>query len=310
MNGTTRPCTYLRTVVTTRCPMSCSYCHYEGDQQRPGTRNQLAPEALSACLAIAATRGIRKFKFLGGEPLVYRDLPRVVADLRAVARSADLSVISAGVTLRGLLQDCLGAGLDRVNVSIHGYGYDAFARRGGSVVMWHQRNAFLEEVIDAGRPLKLNFVLADQAEIADLGELLAWAAGRPVTVNVLDDLRADDASAQGVIEVLRALRGPEALQVREPDPDSLETAHLHWRDGLRVEVKDERLGDLAPWRACTGCPARARCREGIFALRLTHDGRLQACMDRPDLSLDLVGVLQRDGREAATKAWDAFVAGL
>jgi hypothetical protein len=80
-----------------------------------------------------------------------------------------------------------------------------------------------------------------------------------------------------------------------------------WADGLRVEVKDRRLGDLAPWAACAACPRRARCREGIFALRLTHDGWLRPCMDRPDLGVPVGAVFETEGEAAAERAWVAFV---
>ncbi|MCA9547131.1 MAG: radical SAM protein [Myxococcales bacterium] len=304
---TRRRPTYLRAVITTACPMRCSYCHMEGDPEKAGHRGGPAPAELDALLRIAARQGIAKFKFLGGEPLIRADLLRRIAALRAAAPAADLSVITAGVTRPGMLEQTLAAGLDRINVSVHGFDLDAFARRGGTLRSWHARNTFLQRVIDAGRPLKVNFVYANPAERADLAGLLDWAAGRPLAVNVLDDLTDDAAGPRHILDLLHELRGPEMARRLEPDPHSLPTTHLFWADGLRVELKDRHLGELGPWSACDGCPARARCREGIFALRLTHDGRLQACMDRPDLSLDIVDVLRAHGEAAAERAWRHFV---
>ena len=86
----------------------------------------------------------------------------------------------------------------------------------------------------------------------------------------------------------------------EPDPASLPTERLSWGDGLVVEVKDHRLGDVAPWKACTGCPKRARCGEGIHAVRLSHTGVLRPCMDRPDLGVDLRAASTSGGMVATT----------
>lgn len=301
--------TYLRAVVTTRCPMRCTYCHMEGDPAGAGPR-QLDTATLGALLRVAARAGVEKFKFLGGEPLVRADMAQVVAALRVEAPTADLSVITAGVTLPDALPQCLAAGLDRANLSVHGFDLPAFERRGGNLRTWQLRNASLRHLVAAGRPLKLNYVLSGPEDHEDLGALLAWAAGQPVVVNVLDDLGDPQASAETVTRTLHALRGPAARAEYVEDVHSLPTTHLVWADGLRVEVKDHRLGDLAPWAACATCPVRARCREGIFALRLSHDGQLRACMDRPDLSLDVAGILRAEGEAAALQAWLGFVEGL
>jgi len=298
--------TYLRVVATTKCPMSCTYCHMEGDPHRPGTAPALDGDTLEALLRVGVRAGLRKLKFLGGEPLVRADLPDVIREVRRVGPTVDLSVITAGVTLPGMLEAVLAAGLDRVNVSVHGFGLPAFMRRGGKLPMWHRRNEFLRQVLGTGRPLKLNYVLSGEDDVEDLAALLAEATAWPAVVNVLDDLSDPKASPARVVETLVRLRGEPDERVTVPDPDSLPTTHLLWLDGLRVEVKDSHLGAVAPYRACGPCPKRAQCREGIVALRLTHDGRLQPCMDRPDLSLDLVGALRAGGEDAAFESWTHF----
>lgn len=298
--------TYLRVVATTKCPMSCTYCHMEGDPHRPGTAPALDRETLEALLRVGVRAGVRKLKFLGGEPFVRADLPEVIREVRRVGPAVDLSVITAGVTLPGMLEAALAAGLDRVNVSVHGFGLPAFMRRGGKLPMWHRRNEFLRQVLAAGRPLKLNYVLSGEDDVEDLGALLAEASAWPAVVNVLDDLSDPSASPGRVVETLIRLRGEPDDSVRVPDPDSLPTTHFLWLDGLRVEVKDSHLGAFAPYGACGPCAKRVQCREGIVALRLTHDGRLQPCMDRPDLSLDLVGALRAGGEDAAFEAWTHF----
>src|SRR5690349_8152598 len=95
--------TYLRVVITTRCPLACSYCHMEGDPAVPGHENGLSTEDWCLLLHAALDSGIRKLKFLGGEPLVRRDLPAIVRSLRARDPTVDLSVITAGAVPRHML---------------------------------------------------------------------------------------------------------------------------------------------------------------------------------------------------------------
>ncbi|MFM2152161.1 MAG: hypothetical protein RL199_596 [Pseudomonadota bacterium] len=300
-----RSCTYLRVVATTRCNLQCRYCHAEGDPQRGDEAHALPFADLDAALDVASRLGIRKYKFLGGEPLLRGDLPDVVRSLRARAPDADLSVITAGVRPAAKLEALYDAGLTRANVSVHGFAPDKLAERIPAANAHAQREAFLAYAMSTGKPLKLNYVYSNVFAKKDLADLLAWAAGKPVTVGLLDDLNKDY-SWRTLDKVLRDLRGPPARIERCEDPDSLDTALYVWDDGLRVELKDRQLGEVAPWKACDGCPKKAVCKEGIHALRLDHLGQLRPCMDRPDLTFPLVEAIRAHGVEAATgqaRAW-------
>jgi len=299
--------TYLRVVVTTRCNLQCAYCHMEGDPHQSGTPHGLDAELLGRCLEVAAAAGMRKIKLLGGEPLLRRDLPELVARLRQAAPEADLSIITAGVVPTEALDAVLGAGLDRVNVSIHGFLPAAMAIRYPNALRgWGRRQAFLERVMAWGRPLKLNYVLSGPQDEADLEALLDWAAPLPLVVNVLDNL-STALGWRGVLRTLVRLRGEPSERTRVEDPDSLTTMHLRWSDGLTVELKHEELGRLGAFVACAGCPVRAQCKEGIYALRLTHRGNLQACMDRPDLAIPLADLVSDGGVGAGLEAWREFM---
>ncbi len=225
----TRLPTYLRVVVTTACPLSCAYCHAEGDWQRAGASRGLPTPLLEHCLAVAADAGIRKFKFLGGEPLVRRALPAIVRSLRTRHPSADLSVITSGAPGLAPAQALFAAGLDRMNLSIHGWTPAALALRGGNAGAHARRQELLTWLIDLGRPLKLNYVVGVDDE-DDVRALLDWAAGHPVVVNLLDDLHDPRASADALLERLRAWRGPSDASWQDEDPDSLPTTRLRWRD--------------------------------------------------------------------------------
>lgn len=298
--------TYLRVVATTRCNHHCDYCHMEGDPHAPGTSSELPTPHLLAGLHAAVLAGVKKFKFLGGEPLLRRDLPEVVAALRALAPDADVSVITAGVVPVERLHALYAAGLTRVNVSIHGWRPEALAAHISVRDAWAQRQRFLKAAIGeaVGRevPLKLNYVWTGEHDRDDLADFLAWCSAQPVTVGLLDDL-GRDLSWRDLDGVLVALRGAPAMVKTVDDPHSLATRLLVWDDGLRVELKHQRLGAVAPFTACGECPQRSRCKEGIVALRLTHRGVLQPCMDRPDLGVPLTDYARTNGPALGAVLW-------
>lgn len=299
---------YLRVVVTTQCPLGCDFCHAEGEPPTSTDRaTALATREVVDLVGVAIASGVRKVKFLGGEPLARRDLPEIIAGIRALDGDVDLSLITAGAVDRRRLDACFAAGLSRANLSMHGFGLPAFlARTHSSPIAFKLREQLIEALFEYGRFLKLNYVYTGQDDEADLAELLTWAASRPVVVGVLDEL-SSGLGPQGVREALLRLRGPASSERIEPDPFSLPTHRLHWDDGLEVEVKSSRLGQLAPWRACGTCPKRATCAEGIHAVRLSTQGELRPCLDRPDLGVDLGALLRSAGPSVVRTAWSHFM---
>ena len=290
---------YLRVIVTTRCPLACTYCHAEGSP--PDALGELPLDELVALLNVAVDSGVRKIKLLGGEPLARRDLPELIA---AVARPGlDLSLITSGAVRADRVDACFAAGLSRANLSIHGWTPEGFAARAQRPHAYALRAAVIERLFAHGRFLKLNYVWRGPGDDADLAALLAWSAGKPVTIGLLDELSLG-LGHHPLLAALERLRGPWASATPEPDPNSLPTTILRWGDGLAVEVKDHRLGDVAPWKACASCPLRARCGEGVHALRLTHTGALRPCMDRTDLGVDLRAPLRAG---AAAQTWTHFL---
>lgn len=302
--------TYLRVVVTGRCPLACRYCHAEGD--RMPMELKLRPAGLpcadlAGLFRVAARAGVRKVKLLGGEPLVRGDLPDVVRALRAAMPAGDLSLITSGAADADRLQAAFDAGLDRANLTIHGWSEAAFARRGGNGRLHVRRGRILDILLAGGRKLKVNYVYSGRHDDADLAGLLVYAAGRPMVVNVLDNLDDPTGGLAKVQAALQRVHGQWDRAEIDLDADSMDAAILHWDDGLKVEIKTRRLGDMAPWSHCETCPVRSRCGEGIFAVRTVSDGSLRLCMDRPDLTLPLADIVRRDGVEAGAAAWDRFM---
>ncbi len=298
---------YLRAVVTTRCNLACTYCHAEGDPALGGMSGDLKTAELIEIMLAGLRNGVRKAKLLGGEPLVRKDLPEVIAAIRAADGSVDISLITAGAVGVGALDAAFAAGLNRANLSIHGWTPDAFAartlRQGGHAF----RAKTLDYLLARGRFLKLNYVWRGQQDDDDLALLLSFAAGKPVVVGLLDELSLN-LGPKPLMAAVARLRGPWAEAAPDPDPHSLPTVILRWHDGLAVEIKTSRLGDVAPWAACGSCPKRSRCGEGVHALRLTHDGLLRPCMDRPELGVDLRAALNLGGAGGVDRAWSAILA--
>src|SRR5262245_61923851 len=114
MTPTPRPLCLLAE-LTYRCPLRCPYCSNPLQLRR--YRDELDADTWKRVLGEAAALGVVQVHFSGGEPLVRRDLPELVAAARGFGLYTHLST---GGTLadEAALGRLRGAGLDALQVSL------------------------------------------------------------------------------------------------------------------------------------------------------------------------------------------------
>jgi cyclic pyranopterin phosphate synthase len=167
----------LRLSITDRCNLRCAYCMPEEPVWFPRA-SLLTFEETTRVARIALRHGVRKLRVTGGEPLVRRDAPALVAALAALPGLDDLSLTTNGVLLGPLARDLAAAGLRRINVSLDTLDRARFARMSGRDRL-PDVLAGLVAAREAGlQPIKINAVLL-RGENEDEATALA-AFGRRV----------------------------------------------------------------------------------------------------------------------------------
>jgi cyclic pyranopterin phosphate synthase len=133
VDGFGRVHTDLRISVTDRCNLRCTYCMPLDVAFKP--REELLDyEEIARVARVAAACGIRSVRLTGGEPLVRRNLDRLVGLLAAVPGLDDLSLTTNGLLLEEQAAALRAAGLKRLNVSLDALREESFlqiARRPG-----------------------------------------------------------------------------------------------------------------------------------------------------------------------------------
>ncbi len=116
-----RPLRDLRISVTDRCNFRCTYCMpkeiFGPDYQFLQRADILTFEEMTRLARLFVTHGTQKIRLTGGEPLVRRDLHRLIAML-AVIPDLDLTLTTNGSLLVKQAQALKDAGLKRVTVSL------------------------------------------------------------------------------------------------------------------------------------------------------------------------------------------------
>lgn len=303
---TNKPNFYLRFEVTKSCNLTCSYCHAEGCHARCG---EMPLEIFAHSMAAAGLLGCTKIKLTGGEPLLRRDIPQLIACARALNPQADLSIITSGAVSAKLIGGLYDAGLSRINLSLHGYSKEAFRQNGGNAHLYRLRQQFIEKLLMDGHPHKFNYVYTSDKQYADLSSMIDDLRGSGVVISVLDDLFNPVTSVNNIIPVVTSLLGTPDVVEKKSKVGLPTLLYRYYSAGLNFEFKHQRLGDYAPLRECATCSQRQDCKEGIFSLRVGIDGRLSPCLYREELR----HTFSREtlaNREALGQAWCEYLQGV
>ena len=113
-----RPLSNLRLSVTDRCNLRCSYCMPETEYAWLPREDILTFEEIERVVDVFLGLGVEKVRLTGGEPLLRRDLPTLVARLASRSRIRDLSMTTNGVLLAQHAKPLAEAGLHRLTVSL------------------------------------------------------------------------------------------------------------------------------------------------------------------------------------------------
>jgi GTP 3',8-cyclase len=114
-----RVATDLRISLTDRCNLRCAYCMpAEGLDWLPRPTLLTDDEVVRLARIGVELLGITEIRFTGGEPLLRRGLPGIVARTAALRPRPEISLTTNGIGLDRLAGPLRAAGLDRVNVSL------------------------------------------------------------------------------------------------------------------------------------------------------------------------------------------------
>ncbi|MGB8798913.1 MAG: GTP 3',8-cyclase MoaA [Candidatus Aquilonibacter sp.] len=265
-----RPITYLRVSVTDKCNLRCVYCMPESGLPWLAREDLLSYEEIVAIVRAAARVGVRTIRLTGGEPLVRRDLHRLVAGINAIDGIDDIALSTNAVLLEEQLDALVAAGLRRVNISLDTLREDRFgriARRPGLDKVLRGIDAAIAANLG---PVKLNCVVMRGENDDEIADFAALTRERAVYVRFIEvmpvhenlELQRDSyVSSDEILERVAAVERIEAV----PGPPGNGPARYFAYPGAPGAV-----GVISPL-------SHDYC-ERCNRVRLTADGRLRLCL--------------------------------
>ena len=173
-----RAITYVRVSVTDRCDFRCVYCMSEEMSFLP-KRDLLTLEELDRLCSAFISRGTRKLRITGGEPLVRRDIMKLFRGLSRHLVSGELhelTLTTNGSLLSKYADELADCGIRRINVSLDTLDAAKFrliTRRGDLDVVLRG----VEAARKAGLSVKLNAVALKGVNEDEVFDLVEYAHG-------------------------------------------------------------------------------------------------------------------------------------
>ncbi|MGQ0589979.1 MAG: GTP 3',8-cyclase MoaA [Sphingosinicella sp.] len=294
-----RQISYVRLSVTDRCDLRCRYCMAEKMQFLP-RRDLLSFEEIATLADLFIARGVRRIRLTGGEPLVRRDVGRLVRMLgERIGRGLEeLTLTTNGTQLARFAALLHEAGVRRVNVSLDSRDPERFryiTRRGDLAPVLHG----IEAAAVAGLAVKINMVALRGLNEDEIAPMLGWCAERGHDLTLIETMPLGEVEEDRTCHYLPLDRVRRRLEERfELVPSLRRTGGpaRYWEVvGTRI-----RLGLITPLTGnfCAGCNR----------IRVAATGTVYGCLGH-DQKVELRDLLRNGGPGAVDAALDRLVAG-
>ena len=288
-----RSISYLRVSVTDRCDFRCVYCMSENMTFLP-KQEILTLEELDRLCSAFVRRGVKKLRLTGGEPLVRRDILKLIESLsRHLSSGAleELTITTNGSQLAKYAADLARLGVKRINVSLDTLDEAKFHE----ITRWGQLPKVMEGIDaaqKAGLAIKINMVALKDVNEHEIGPMLEWCHSRGMDLTLIETMPLGDIDGDRTEQYL-----PLSV-VRADLMDKYTLEDIAHRTGgparyMRVKETGGRIGFITPMthNFCESCNR----------VRLTCTGTLYMCLGQEDAA-DLRSVLRASPEDALLDA--------
>jgi len=269
-DGHGRPIGDVRISVTDRCNFRCQYCMPAEGLPWLDRSALLTYEEIERLVRLLASMGVHDVRLTGGEPLVRRELWKLVRRLAVIEEVHDLSLTTNGYLLARQVEDLVAAGLRRVNVSLDSLAPDRFFQltRRNSLAQVLEGLEAAERHPDL-RPIKVNVVALRDFTEAEVVAFAEFARRKPYEVRFIEFMPLDADRAWSRDKVLpneEVRRLIHAVHPLEPVGRERHGTARRWRfaDGTG------EIGFISP----VSEPFCGDCNR----IRLTAEGELRTCL--------------------------------
>jgi cyclic pyranopterin phosphate synthase len=281
-----RPLRDLRISVTDRCNFRCNYCMpkeiFDKDYAYLQHADLLTFEEITRTAKVFITHGVQKIRLTGGEPLLRKNLERLIAQLSPLrtleGQPLDITLTTNGALLARKAQALKDAGLQRVTVSLDGLD-DAVFRAMNDVDF---PVADLLEGIEAARavglgPIKINMVVKRGTNDQEILPMVRRFKGSGMVLRFIEYMDVGATNGWRMNEVMPSAEVIQLVQSELPlvqlEPSKPGETAQRWGFANAAGQHDTAAGEIGVISSVT----KAFCGDCNRA-RLSTEGQLYLCL--------------------------------
>lgn len=231
-----RPVRDLRISVTDRCNFRCQYCMPRsvfGHEYRFMDRAELLTfEELERIVRASVAHGVEKVRITGGEPLLRRELERLIESLAAIP-GLDLTLTTNASLLERKAQVLKDAGLTRINVSLDSIDEETFRRMNDADFSVARVLEGIEAAAAVGLPVKVNAVVKRGANDEGIVDMARHFRGTAHTLRFIEYMDVGATNGWRLDDVVSAdeivARISEVFPLEPVDPAYRGEVARRWR---------------------------------------------------------------------------------
>ncbi|MCB2307134.1 GTP 3',8-cyclase MoaA [Clostridium estertheticum] len=257
---------YLRISVTDRCNLRCIYCMPEQGIKKLEHVDILRFEEIFKIVKVSEKLGINKVRYTGGEPLVMKDIDKLIYETSKLQGIEDIAITTNGILLADMASDLKKAGLKRVNISLDTLDdvkFKSITRIGNLAKVMKS----IDRCLTLGlKPVKINTVLMRGFNDTEFEDFLNLTREMPIEIRFIElmpigeGIKIYDKSKISFMEILK--NHPELIQIEN---EKSSTAQMY-----KVKGAKGKIGFISP----VSCKFCADCNK----IRLTSTGTIKPCL--------------------------------
>jgi len=261
---------YLRVSVTDRCNLRCVYCMPEQGVKSLKHEDILRFEDTLKIIKAATSLGINKIRYTGGEPLVMKDIDKLIYETSKLPGIDDIAITTNGILLSDMAVDLKKAGLKRVNISLDTLNKEKFKNitRVGNLDKVMES---IDKCLTLGiEPVKINTVLMRGINDIEFQDFLNLTREIPVEIRFIElmpigeGVKMYEKNKLSFMEILE--NHPELVPI---ETRKSSTAELYKLPGAKGKI-----GFISP----VSCKFCSDCNK----IRLTSTGTIKPCLHSED----------------------------
>lgn len=220
-----RPLRDLRISVTDRCNFRCPYCMpkavFGRDYPFLPRSEVLSFEEITRLAQVFVSLGVEKIRLTGGEPLLRKDLEKLIALLAPLTtpkgQVLDLALTTNGVLLAQKAHALAAAGLKRLTVSLDAIDDALFQRMNDAQIQVKQVLEGIDAAVNAGfSALKINVVVQRGVNDTQIEKIARHFKGSGHTVRFIEFMDVGNTNAWNSVQVIPSAEVIERLQHFSP----------------------------------------------------------------------------------------------